>query len=147
MESASLLIFLDLSVAFDILNHGIVLEHLSDLGLDEPVLHWFHSLFSERFQKVVLEDSFFSPWPVAFGILSSPFCLPHFLNFCMKPLGEVKGLELRCPQCADVAQLYLSIPLDSQGGSGNLNRGLESVMGWRRTNKLKRNPDKTGVLV
>ena len=40
-ESVSLLVLLDLAVAFDTIHHGILLGHLSGMGLGGILLQWF----------------------------------------------------------------------------------------------------------
>ena len=55
--SVSLLVLLDLSAAFDTINHGILLGRLAGMGLGGTVLQWLHSFLEGRTQKVVLGDS------------------------------------------------------------------------------------------
>ena len=45
----SLAIFLDLSKAFDMLNHTILLEKLNRYGIKNKELLWFQNYLSERY--------------------------------------------------------------------------------------------------
>ena len=55
-KSASLLVLLDMSKAFDSLNHNLLLEKLRKLGLKASVTSWFSSYLSSRYQRVRYED-------------------------------------------------------------------------------------------
>lgn len=55
-KSASLLVLLNMSKAFDSLNHDLLLEKLRKLGLKASVTSWFSSYLSSRYQRVRYED-------------------------------------------------------------------------------------------
>ena len=67
-KSASLLILLDMSKAFDSLNHNLLLEKLRKLGLKAYVISWFSSYLSSRYQRVRYEDSVSELLPLTNGV-------------------------------------------------------------------------------
>ena len=56
-KSISILVLLDMSKAFDSLNHNILLSKLRRLGLASHCLSWFSSHLSDRTQRVRYGDT------------------------------------------------------------------------------------------
>ena len=54
------LLLLDLSIAFDTLNHNILIERIKELGIEGSPLRWLISFFTDRTSSVKIND-FISP--------------------------------------------------------------------------------------
>lgn len=72
--SATLLIFLELSVPFSTVDHSILLNYLSGLELGGIVLQWLQSYLEGRFHNVLLRGTCSAPWLLAYDVLQG-FCL------------------------------------------------------------------------
>jgi hypothetical protein len=68
-NKVSLLLLLDLSAAFDTLDHQILLSSLEhSFGIQGSALRWFSSYLSERSQFVFVQDNPSSTTPLQFGV-------------------------------------------------------------------------------
>uniref|UniRef100_A0A670IW23 Reverse transcriptase domain-containing protein n=1 Tax=Podarcis muralis TaxID=64176 RepID=A0A670IW23_PODMU len=141
------LVLLDLSAAFDTIDHNILLDRLEGLGAGGTVIQWFRSFLLGRVQKVVVGDECSDPWALTCGVPQGSILSPMLFNIYMKPLGEIiRGFGLGVHQYADDTQLYLSFKSEPVKAVKVLCECLEAVGGWMAANGLKLNPDKTEVL-
>jgi len=63
-----ILVLLDLSAAFDTVDHGILLSRLSNrFGITGTVLEWFRSYLSDRTQFVQVNGACSAPHVLEFG--------------------------------------------------------------------------------
>lgn len=85
--SASLLVLVDRSAAFNIIDHGVLLGRLAGLGIGGTVLgiggtmlRWFRSFLADRSQKVVLGMLVRHPGLFSVGCHKVPFYPPCYLT-------------------------------------------------------------------
>ena len=90
----SLFVLLDLSAAFDTIDHGILLERLrSAIGVRDMVLSWFASYLSGRTQQVSIDGTLSRKfvWNVAYlnVRVSDLCCLLSMLERYLKLLANI----------------------------------------------------------
>ena len=72
--SPSLLILLDLTAAFDTVDHTILLKHLHNMiGLSDQALQWFQSYLSDRTKYIPLRECKSRSLPVTCGVPQGSF--------------------------------------------------------------------------
>ena len=65
-KKGTILVMIDLSSAFDTIDHSILLSRLElRYGITSVVLEWFRSYFYGRVQQVNIDDSFSLPHPLS----------------------------------------------------------------------------------
>uniref|UniRef100_A0A8D0GH51 Reverse transcriptase domain-containing protein n=1 Tax=Sphenodon punctatus TaxID=8508 RepID=A0A8D0GH51_SPHPU len=146
---STFLILLDLLAAFDTVDHGLLLRRLQDMGgSGRDCLGWFRSFLSGRSQRVVLGAETSSPQALTCGVPQGSILSLLLFNAYMQPLGEiVRVFRVRCHQCADDTQLYLSFSTDPGPAVSLLSQCLEAMADWIWQSRLKLNPDKMEVMV
>ena len=138
------LTLLDLSAAFDTIDHDILLMRLGNwFGVSEKALDWFKSHLTGRSQRIKLGNSLSSRSYLSFGVPQGSVLGPLLFTLYTTPLSSlVSGHAIPHHLYADDSQLYVSL---SSGDSAATLNGLQSclapVQSWMSTNKLKLNPD------
>jgi len=61
-------VFLDLSKAFDTVDHQLLLKKLNSLGLDSNSMDWLKSYLSAREQVVLIGNCLSCPKPISVGV-------------------------------------------------------------------------------
>ena len=148
-----ILILLDLSAAFDTIDHDVLFSRMeSTLGITGPALEWFRSYLGDRTLRVQIDDSFSASQEILWSVPQGSVLGPLLFLIYLLPLGILirkHGLELHA--YADDTQLYISIKPINQSvvdeGVAKLENCLTDIYTWMSQNKLKLNADKTEVLV
>jgi len=142
------LLSLDISAAFDALNHDVLLDRAScDFGIRESVLLWLRSYLSGRTMSTVVNGEASAYECVSSGVPQGSTLGPLLFSLYISPVGlliERAGAYFH--QYADDTQLYISVV--------NVTRQLqvlaecaEAVKHWFLSNDLMLNASKTECVV
>ena len=158
MESTSwnqvtLLVLLDLSSAFDTVEHEILLERLrSTIGLRGKVLSWFESYLKGRSQQVSINETLSKPFDLKCGVSQGSCLGPLLFTIYVSKLFQILKHHLPSVHTyADDTQLYLSFkPSDSSSeveAVSAMQKCICDVRAWMREDQLMLNDDKTEFLI
>ena len=145
----SMLTLLDLSAAFDTVDHDILVRRLgTSFGLRGIVLSWFRSYLTGRRQFVRCGKSTSAPAFVVCGVPQGSVLGPIlFLLYTADLLRLVESYDLHSHAYADDTQIYgFCCPSDVEELQRQMSVCLDDVALWMRSNRLQLNTAKTEVL-
>ena len=107
-RNCAVMVGLDLSAAFDTINHRILLDRLhSDFGIDGFALSWLRSYLSNKSQYVKLGDHTSPSAALLAGVPQGSVLGPLRFTTYTSPLSDiVKNFDVSFHQYADDASLY-----------------------------------------
>lgn len=145
-----LLVLLDLSSAFDTVDHAILITFFEKiLGLKGKVLDWFRSYLSSRTQSVSIGSILSDVSELVFGVPQGSVLGP--IEFCIytTPLGAIlrqHGLSYQI--YADDTSIYCTFDMSAPEATvEKINACIGDIKAWMIANKLKINDDKTEFVV
>ena len=141
---------LDLSAAFDTIDHSILLERLqTSFGIDGLPLRWVKSYLSNRRQKVKIDNNLSNVLPILYGVPQGSVLGPLLFSMYIYPLTDViDDHKLFYHVYADDTQLYCSSPSDQiESLLDKISTSTDDINLWMSANKLKMNNEKTEILL
>ena len=143
------LVLVDLSSAFDTVDHQILLERLQfKYGMSGSVLSWFKSYLSERYQITHIDKIRSSPRLLNSGVPQGSVLGPLQFPLYISPIEDIIDAHgLHSISYADDNQVYMSVrPSDKDDFTRRLERCLTDLSTWYTTNLLKCNPNETNYI-
>ena len=144
------LVLLDLSAAFDTVNHEILVSRLKSVfRVSDAALSWFVSYMSNRYQSVCINGVVGDRNPLTCGVPQGSVLGPLLFSLYTAPLGKlIQGCDIKYHLYADDTQLYTSChPMDISKALRNLEICIETISKWMFLNRLKLNQSKTEFII
>ena len=149
-KKLSALVLLDLSAAFDTVDHKILISRLSlNFGISDSALSLLSSYLSNRTQSVTVEGHVSEPILVTTGVPQGSVLGPLLFSLYITPLTyQLGGSDISFHLYADDTQLYISFSAnDCSSALQQLSNTLDSVHEWLTCNYLSLNASKTEFLI
>ena len=146
-DKTAILLLLDLSAAFDTIDHHILLSRLeNDFGITDVALKWFQSYLSERKQAVLIDGKKSPEQSLDFGVPQGSVLGPILFVLYTSPLSRlIHSHSVLHETFADDTQLNHS-DSDYDELVHTLQDCVSEIKSWMSNNRLKLNDDKTEAL-
>ena len=146
-------VFLDLSKAFDTLNHHTLLSKLAYYGIKSTALQWFKSYLTERQQYVEYQDACSSTRELETGVPQGSVLGPLLFLIYVNDIHTVSK-KLNFILYADDTTLTSPLCSFTHGAendvcnvSSRINSELLKISDWLTVNKLSLNVEKTKFMI
>ena len=153
---------LDMSAAFDVVDHSILIDKLKLYGFDIEAITWMQQYLSGRSQAVYIDGSLSPFLPVNVGVpqgsILGPLCYILYTNDLPETVLETSNhvhfstLTTNCPECGGLCcfaddSTYSVASRDQVDLQQKLNDKYAALSNFMNNNRLKLNDDKTHLLV
>ena len=143
----SLLVVLDLSAAFDTVDHEILLQELSQCGVQDSALALLRSYLENRYQQVIVDGKVSEPSRVRCGVPQGSVLGPVLFLVYTRSLAlllTAHGVEFHF--YADDTQIYIRITNIAETKAKIVSL-MSDIKTWMGRKKLKLNEGKTEILL
>ena len=149
----TLLVLLDLSAAFDTVDHTILLNRFSrDFGITGNVYSWFEFYLHNRSQSVSINcgtsDKFYTKYGVVRVPVLALYCSSYTQGNCLR------SSDVTYPMCTPTPmtrRLYISFNADSRAEQSAALSAMQNCIAditkWMLQNRLRLNDDKTEFII
>ena len=138
-------VFIDLSKAFDTVNHNILLDKLKSYGIRGTPLQWFKQYLENREQYVNYKNISSNVLPISCGVPQGSILGSLLFLIYINDLPRVSSI-IKFIMFADDTSLLIS-GKDPVMLQNIINQELDKVANWLYANKLSLNIEKTNFII
>ncbi len=144
----SVLVLLDLSAAFDTVDHNILLERLENwVGLSGMALKWFRSYLEGRGYYVSIGEHKSKWTSMTCRVPQGSILAPLLFSLYMLPLSQImRKNQIAYHSYADDTQIYLALSPNDYSHIDSLCQCIDEINSWMCQNFLQLNKEKTEVI-
>ena len=149
-QRVSILVALDLSAAFDTLDHSTLLRRLNHtFGVCGSALNWIATYLTDRSQYIRIDKHSSDMFKCPHGVPQGSVLGPLLFGLYFAPISNIMiahGVSFH--QYADDTQLYIGAsPSNVQAIGDIVNDCTKAVQSWLLQNGLCLNPDKSEAIL
>lgn len=148
-KQSAFLVLLDMSAAFDTIDHSLLLQSLENqYGIGGVALRWFQSYLTGRSQSVCVRGVKSSPKPLMYGVPQGSVLGPALFTLYSAPIASIaREHNMSVQLYADDSQMYLAFrSLQATATVSQIERCLADISSWLHAFKLKLNSEKTVII-
>ena len=150
--NVALLTLLDLSAAFDTIDHQLLVSRLEcEMGIAGTALQWFKSYLADRSQTVQIGKDHSAATELKCGVPQGSVLGPVLFSLYTKPLGcIIENHKIQRHFYADDSQLssiFKPSPAAAASTISTTADCCDEIKTWMTTNMLKLNNDKTEAIL
>ena len=147
----TLLVLLDMSSAFDTIDHKILVKRLNSFGITGTALQWFTSYIENRTQYVSVNNTKSDKSRLLYGVPQGSVGGPLLFSVYLQPISTIiKNHNIRYHCYADDIQLFVSVPPSSDAiaeAMKSIETCICAMTDWMNSNSLKMNESKTEFMI
>ena len=143
------MVLLDLSAAFDTVNHVHLLSILETSGITGTSLAWFKSYLSSRTQRIYINGHTSDSRQINCGVPQGSILGPILFTLYTSSLGNlIHNCNIKYHLYADDTQLYTSFAFsDVDDALDQMQNCIHKDQIWMKQHNLKKNEEKTEFLI
>ena len=151
-KKVAVLVMLDLSAAFDTMDHTMILQGLSAVSVQGRSLAWFQSYLANRTQSVFIGGQSSDDSDIVYAVPQASVFGPILFTICKEPIGHTCGHhDLDYHLFANDSQLYASFRVNNRNDPDFLLAHIKlctlDIKIFMSSSRLCMNDGKTEVVV